>query len=73
MTDYFDYISGVTAMDNVVEFKRPDKREIEHCDSTTIVERMEMTTEMKQAFEDAGYTIEKNAESFLKGVWINEN
>lgn len=48
-------------MGDVLEFKHPPHNEpmIEHVDSSTIVERLEMTDEMKAAFEAAGYTIEE--------------
>lgn len=45
--------------DNVVEFKR-DGRTIEHVDSSTIVERLEMTDELKQLFEDQGIEINED-------------
>lgn len=57
MTTYFDYNAGVNEMGDVIPFVRPD-RKIEHVDATTIVERIEMTDEMKAEFEKAGYTVE---------------
>ena len=43
-------------MGDVIEFD-PSKRNIEHVDSTTIVEKIEMTPEMKAEFEKHGYVI----------------
>lgn len=43
-------------MGDVLEFKKPD-RQIEHVDSSTIVEKIEMTPELKKAFEEAGYDV----------------
>lgn len=60
-------------MGKVIPFKRPEdppiigfvklfvRRQcpnVEHDPSTTIVERIEMTPELKQAFENAGYEVE---------------
>lgn len=61
MTSYFEFNEGRKAMGDVVEFKRPPKDEpvIEHVDSSTIVERLELTDEMRAEFEAAGYTIEE--------------
>ena len=47
-------------MGDILEFE-PSERDVEHVDSTTVVERVEMTDEMKAAFEAAGYTIEIGA------------
>mgnify|MGYP001822239221 CR=1 len=44
-------------MGDVLEF-RPAEREIEHVDSSTIVEKLELTPELRAEFEAAGYTIE---------------
>ena len=46
--------------DNVIEFKPKAKTSIEHVDSSTIVERLEMTDELKQLFEEQGYQIDEN-------------
>lgn len=46
--------------DNVIEFKKPDDREFEHVDSSTIVERIEMTDELKQLFTDQGIKIDED-------------
>ena len=46
-------------MGDVIPFEKPTKREIEHVDSSTIVEKVEMTDELKKAFEDAGYDVEE--------------
>ena len=50
-------------MGDVLEFKRPpkDEPEIEHVDSSTIVERIELTDEMKVEFEKAGYNFPEDA------------
>jgi hypothetical protein len=48
-------------MGDVIEFDQ-SKRKIEHVDSTTIVERLEMTPELKAEFEAAGYTVDDYAE-----------
>ena len=45
--------------DNVIPFNRTE-REIEHVDSTTIVERIQMTDELKQLFEEQGYKIDED-------------
>ena len=58
MTTYFEFNEGRKPMGDVVEFKRPDKREIEHVDSSTIVEKLELTDELKAEFEKAGYTFD---------------
>lgn len=50
-------------MGDVIPFKRPDKRQIEHVDSTTIVEKLEMTPELKAEFEAAGYTVEDEGDA----------
>ena len=42
-------------MGDVVEFTRSD-REIEHVDASTIVEKLELTPELKRQFEAMGYT-----------------
>lgn len=44
--------------DNVIEFKPREKTSIEHVDSSTIVERLEMTDELKQLFEEQGYEVD---------------
>ena len=60
--NYFEYNDGSIAMGDVVPFEKPTKkREFEHVDSTTTVERIEMTDELKQAFENAGYDVEETA------------
>jgi hypothetical protein len=43
---------------DVLEFKKPD-REIEHVDSSTIVEKLELTPELRKEFEAMGYTFEE--------------
>lgn len=58
MKSYFEHNHGTSEYDNVIPFEKPDKK-IEHVDSTTIVERMEMTDEIKAEFEKNGYTIEE--------------
>jgi hypothetical protein len=61
MTTWFEYNRREPIMGDVLQFRPKtieDELVIEHVDSTTIVERMEMTDEMKAAFEAAGYTIE---------------
>lgn len=50
-------------MGDVIEFKQPDNRQIEHIDSSTIVERLELTPELRAEFEAAGYTIDEDAAS----------
>lgn len=57
MTTYFEYNEGRKPMGDVIPFEKPE-REIEHIDSTTMVEKIEMTPELKKAFEDAGYNME---------------
>lgn len=48
-------------MGDVIEFKtHPDAPDIEHVDSSTIVERLELTPELRAEFEAAGYTIEED-------------
>ena len=46
-------------MGDVVEFTRSD-REIEHVDASTIVEKLELTPELKRQFEAMGYTFEED-------------
>ena len=48
-------------MGDVLEFNRPPKHEpvIEHVDSSTIVEKIELTDEIKAEFEALGYTFEE--------------
>ena len=58
MTSYFQYNERRNEMGDVVEFKRSE-REFEHVDSTTIVEKMELTPEVKAEFEKLGYTFPK--------------
>lgn len=58
---WFDFITGREPMGDVLEFKKPDNRQIEHVDSTTIVEKIELTDEMKAEFEALGYTFEDEA------------
>lgn len=55
---YFEHNAGVKEMGDVIPFVKPD-RQIEHVDSTTIVERIEWTDEMQAAFEKLGYTFEE--------------
>ena len=51
-------------MGEVIEFKLPDDApEIEHVDSSTIVEKLELTPELRAEFEAAGYTIDEEAAS----------
>lgn len=45
-------------MDNVIPLKQLND-EIIHDPSTTIVEKLEMTPELKKAFDDAGYNTEE--------------
>jgi len=45
-------------MGDVVEFKK-SRRDIQHVDSSTIVEKIEMTPELKKEFEELGYTVDK--------------
>jgi hypothetical protein len=60
MTDLFEYRRGDKPMGDVIPFVKSD-RQIEHVDSTTIVEKLEMTDEMKAEFEALGYTFEEQA------------
>ena len=50
-------------MGDVIEFKCPEEPIIEHVDSSTIVERLELTPEMRAEFEAAGYTFEDEDKS----------
>jgi hypothetical protein len=66
MTSYFEFNErkrGGIPMGDVIEFKQPDNRQIEHIDSSTIVERLELTPELRAEFEAAGYTIDEDAAS----------
>ena len=53
-------------MDKVIPFKQPKEHEdgrtplVVHDPTTTIVERIEMTPEMRKAFENAGYDVKDN-------------
>lgn len=57
--NYFEYMRKEKAMGDVVEFKRPE-RDIEHVDASTIVEKIELTPELKAEFEKQGYTFEED-------------
>lgn len=61
MTDYFDYMAGRKPMGDVVPFEKP-KRKIEHVDSSTIVEKLELTPELRKEFEKQGYTFDDDPE-----------
>jgi len=56
MSTWYEYLQGRKPVGDVIEFD-PDKRSIEHVDSTTIVEKLEMTPELKAEFEKQGYII----------------
>lgn len=60
MTTWFEYLERRKPMGDVVEFKRSD-RQIEHVDASTIVEKIELTPELKAEFEAMGYTFEEEA------------
>ena len=49
-------------MGDVIEFDQ-SKRRIEHVDSSTIVERLELTPELQAEFEAQGYTFENEGDS----------
>lgn len=55
MTSYYEFREGVKPVGDVVEFK-PTETTCEHADASTIVEKLEMTDEMKAEFIKAGYT-----------------
>jgi hypothetical protein len=55
MTSWFEFNERREPMGDVVEFT-PADREIEHVDSTTIVEKIELTDALKQLFLAQGYT-----------------
>lgn len=59
MTTWFEFLERRKPMGDVIEFK-PSDRQIEHVDSTTIVERIELTPELKAEFEAMGYTFEED-------------
>lgn len=46
-------------MGDVIPFEKPE-RKVEHVDSSTIVERLELTEEMKEEFRKQGYTFEED-------------
>ena len=48
--NWYEYNEGQPGMENVVNFERP-KPTIEHVDKTTIVEKTEMTPEIRKLFE----------------------
>jgi len=58
MTTWFEFLEGRKPMGDVLEFVRPD-REIEHVDSSTIVEKLELTPELRKEFEAMGYTFDE--------------
>lgn len=62
MTTWFEYQEGRKEMGDVLEFK-PSDRQIEHVDSSTIVEKLELTPELRAEFEAAGYTIDEEVTS----------
>lgn len=55
MTSYFEFREGRKPVGDVLEFK-PVESTVVHADASTIVEKLEMTAEMKAEFEAAGYT-----------------
>jgi len=55
---YSQHNAGEEPMGDVIEFQRPDSREIEHVSSSVFVERIPVTAELRAKFEAAGYTIE---------------
>jgi hypothetical protein len=64
MTNYFEFMQrkqGETIMGEVINFE-PPHREIEHVDSSTIVEKLELTPELRAEFEKAGYTFDDEEE-----------
>jgi len=60
MTTWFEFLEGRKPMGDVLEFVRPD-RDVQHVDSSTIVEKIELTPELKAEFEKQGYTFEEEA------------
>jgi hypothetical protein len=45
--------------DNVIDFRvAREDRQIEHVDSSTIVEKIELTAELRKEFEAMGYTFD---------------
>jgi len=60
MTTWYEFLEGRKPMGDVVEFD-PSKRDVQHVDSTTIVEKIELTPELKAEFEKQGYTFEEEA------------
>ena len=50
------HVNQRNIMGTVTQLEQPE--EVIHDPSTTIVERIEMTPELRKAFEDAGYDIE---------------
>lgn len=55
--DWFEFRQGRKEMGDVIEFEL-SKRNVQHVDSSTIVEALEMTPELQAEFEKAGYTFE---------------
>lgn len=54
MTTYFEYNEGREPMGDVIPFEKPKwRRQIEHVDASTIVERTEWTDEIRAKFERA--------------------
>ena len=48
--------------DNVIDFRvQKEDRVIEHADSTTVVEKIDLTAELKAEFEKQGYTFDDDA------------
>ena len=58
MTSWYEFLEGKKPMGDVVDFK-PTSRRVEHVDSSTIVEKLELTPELKAEFEAMGYTFDE--------------
>lgn len=62
MTSWFEYLENQgedKTVGEVVPFKKDPELTIEHADASTIVERLELTPELREEFEKAGYSFEE--------------
>lgn len=66
MMTWFEFLDGRKTMGDVIPFEKPE-RQIEHVDSSTIVERLELTEEMKEEFRKQGYTFEEDDNADTEG------
>lgn len=60
MDDFFSYRRKEKTVGDVLEFRQGKAdRKVEHVDSSTIVEKLELTAELRAEFEAQGYSFEE--------------